>query len=278
MASDKQRDTNSEESDYYEETFRTSIERGGSPADASSNSSATSPGDAKVTPDKEKRKKKLITKRKRDENKNISPKKAKTTFDVNTTGAITSTPDNNAAVASTSSQGMKNKTIAENKPACGRKDVIINTTKPTRRVKRVRKKVPLLNETQMINAVKAALNEQPIIILPIFLGEDCNKTNWMCTKFWSNCYGLCTTQPPDCSMKVTIKCCNSVSSSRQNDTTDSTTNPTQTIFRSCTSCCFWKRRPVVSQREETIEKFDHEGCEGFSGETNGIHNASPRTT
>ena len=145
----------------------------------------------------------MITKRKRDENKNIPPKKAKAMFDVNTTGAITSTP-------STSSQGMKNKTIAENKPACGGKDVIINTTKPTRRVKRVPKKVPLLNETQVINAVKEALNEQPIIILPIFLGENCN------------CYGLCTTQPPDCSMKVTIKCCNSVSSSRQNDTSDST--------------------------------------------------------
>ena len=164
----------------------------------------------------------MITKRKRDENKNIPPKKAKAMFDVNTTGAITSTPDNNAAVASTSSQGMKNKTIAENKPACGGKDVIINTTKPTHRVKRVPKKVPLLNETQVINAVKEALNEQPIIILPIFLGEDCNKTNRMCIKFWSNCYGLCTTQPPDCSMKVTIKCCNSVSSSRQNDTSDST--------------------------------------------------------
>ena len=39
--------------------------------------------------------------------------------------------------------------------------------------------MPLLNETQVINAVKEALNEHPIIILPIFLGEDCNKTNWL---------------------------------------------------------------------------------------------------
>ena len=48
----------------------------------------------------------------------------------------------------------------------------INVVKNAQRVRQVRKKTPLLNEAQVVRTIRAALNEQPIIILPIFLNQD----------------------------------------------------------------------------------------------------------
>ena len=61
--------------------------------------------------------------------------------------------------------------------------VDINTVKGVRRVRQVRRKVPLLNEAQVVRAVRAALNEQPIIILPIFLGQEQQE--------WYFVWGIC---------------------------------------------------------------------------------------
>lgn len=47
----------------------------------------------------------------------------------------------------------------------------VSAVKSTKQVRRVQRKSPLLSETRVIQAVKAALHHQPVIILPIFLDD-----------------------------------------------------------------------------------------------------------
>ena len=66
----------------------------------------------------------------------------------------------------------KEKAGSANKTTKKMNSTAINVVKNAQRVRQARKKAPLLNEAQVVRAVRAALNEQPIIILPIFLNQD----------------------------------------------------------------------------------------------------------
>lgn len=116
--------------------------------------------------DGEKKRKKYISKRKRDENRENCGKKLKPTPTADptpTTIPPTLKKDDNVTRVTVSS---------ETRADVIKDDETINSLKTAKRVRQIRKKTPLLNEAQVVRAVKAALNEQPIIILPIFLTKE----------------------------------------------------------------------------------------------------------
>lgn len=169
-----------------------------------SNVNTTELGDAYHTIEPDKRRKTLMSKRKRNE-----IRKSATSTIMNTMQNIennTTAEDAHPLMVDKKMQNMKRKqnpinstvstkkikkptTIRNADPPAERPTINIpalirskektspvkktsNAVKNVQRVRQVRKRVPLLNEAQVIRAVRAALNEQPIIILPIFLNQD----------------------------------------------------------------------------------------------------------
>lgn len=155
----KTSDISSDGSDYSAKignvTLNTSMESGGGECSTSDLPARVS--DAAV------KKKKLTTKRQRDERHKIAAGTVASKKSKKTAGPSTSSSPHPSSITKHNNRPVELKT--------GKKDGTTSAGKT--RTPQVRRTLPpLLNEAQVVRAVRASLNKVPVIIMPIFLSED----------------------------------------------------------------------------------------------------------